>query len=168
MSTETGLNTIPGNKWDLIKVGNRWMTSDGRWHDDLIAKHLLRKYDANPDAWTEIGDLARTAFGQNSDHNRRKVRERLPGLINHLLVERSFLLVTEDKRKPGTNIKVRWRVKIFNPDSMIDRLAIAGWIEKMVHTQELVGNKIADARAIAAAAATERPATEVVVDGTSH
>lgn len=144
--TETGKTAY--GKWSLVKVGNRWITSDGRWHDTLLATFLLRRFAHNSDLWTEVGELAQVAFGQNCEHNRRKVRARLSGLQGHLLQEGRYLLVTEDRSKPGSKVKVRWRVKLYNHDSMIDRLAVRSWIDKMVSTQELQGEKIALAESI--------------------
>jgi hypothetical protein len=139
----------PGSKFRLVKVGNRWVTSDGRWHDNLMAAYLLRKYAANPDAWTEVGELT-LAFGHNSDANRRKVRARLASLQAYLLDTNKYVLVTEDATKPGSKIKIRWRVKIYNHNSMIERMTIDRWLNKMAATAELQGEKLAKARDIVA------------------
>jgi hypothetical protein len=152
IATTTDLDNFdpPGSRFSLQKLGKRWLTSDGRWHDNLMGAYLIRKFASNPDAWTEIGELAQVAFGQNSDMNRRKVRGRLASLQNYLLDTGKFLLVTEDANKPGSKIMVRWRVKIYNHNSMIERLAIDKWITKMVGTAELYGEKLAKARALVA------------------
>jgi hypothetical protein len=152
VDTTTALDAFEpeGSRFSLLKLGKRWLTSDGRWHDNLLGAYLIRKFAANPDAWTEIGELAQVAFGQNNDANRRKVRGRLAGLQNYLLETGKFLLVTEDSNKPGSQIKVRWRVKIYNHNSMIERLTIDTWISKMEATAELQGSKLSKARALVA------------------
>jgi hypothetical protein len=134
---------------ELVKVGNKFVTSDLRWHDRLIAKFLLSRFALNPDKWTPIGELARTAYGRNEEDNRDKVRRNIPSLIDYLMDMHQLLLVSEDEFKPGTKIRRRGKVKIYNQNSILDKIAIGGWIDKMTSTNELRGDKISRAKAIA-------------------
>jgi hypothetical protein len=135
---------------ELTKVGNKFVTSDLRWHDRLIAKFLLSRFALNPDKWTPIGELAQVAYGRNEEGNREKVRRNIPNLIDHLMDMHQLLLVSEDEFKPGTKIKRRGKVKVYNANSVLDNLAVNNWIKKMTATNELRGEKIQRAMQIVA------------------
>ena len=134
---------------ELTKIGNRYVSDDLRWHNDLMAKLLIQRSRDAPDKWTQIEELARTAFGINNEKSREKARKKIAPLMSYLIDEYDLLLVSEDDFKPGTRIKRRWRVKILNPNSMADRSLAASWIAKMRLTNELRADKEQKAFAIA-------------------
>jgi hypothetical protein len=52
------------SKPTLVTIGNRQVTSSGRWNNACMAQYLM--LEENRLRWVGIGELAKTAWGQNT------------------------------------------------------------------------------------------------------
>ena len=115
------------SKPTLVALGNRYVSSDGRWHHSLMADHLLLH---GRDKWWTVGELAKIGYGANTIGTKCLVRARLPGLFNELL-SRGFLLVREFD---GQRVAA---VKIYDPTSEHERQSMALKLSSMRARKEL-------------------------------
>jgi len=117
----------------LITIGKKQVTSSGRWNNpvmgDYVRVHAKHK-------WLGIGELARTAYHQNTKRSRKAVCGCLHRLFAFLLVEYGELLAVE---YDGPN-KSASSVKIFDsssPPDSLERRYLKSKIDRMKKRREL-------------------------------
>lgn len=121
---------VPRSKPHLIQVGNRYLSSDGRFHYSLAATYLLSNARSRMVA---VGELAKVFYGANIPINKRRIRRRLPEVFKMLLLERRELLVIDADATTGRALAV----KIYDPRSELDRQTIRPKLERMERRKEL-------------------------------
>ena len=75
----------------LVVVNNREVTSHGLFNPGLMADYVDHHGRGK---WLKVGELARTAYGQNTERSRIGTRRALPRLF-WVLFQRSDLLIYE-------------------------------------------------------------------------
>jgi hypothetical protein len=89
--TDTGL-TKQRARPELITIGNRQMSSSGRWNDSLQADYLMLN---GSNKWVGIGELAKLAWHQNTKTTKEKARRYLWRLSTYLLIQKGQLISYE-------------------------------------------------------------------------
>ena len=117
------------SKPSLMQMGNRYLSSDAKWHPSLAVEYVLGHARAR---WLPVGELARTFFGANIPTTKKKVRRRIPALFGRLL-DQNFLLVTE---VDGQSNRVL-AVKLYDPRSDEDRQGLRAKLERMRQRKEV-------------------------------
>ena len=120
------------SKPTLVTIGNRQVTSSGRWNNACMAQYLM--LEENRLRWVGIGELAKTAWGQNTLSTKDKARRYVFRLFNYLLVEEGRLLVVKFAEEGHHRIK---EVKLYDPGSQDDRLKMQARLDRMVKTKDI-------------------------------
>jgi hypothetical protein len=107
----------------LTKLGERIVTSDGRWHPDLVAEYI--RDQGGRKRWIKVGELARVFFDGNTQSNRHRVRRRLHK-VWQVLLDRDELLVVEIHQREGAQA-----CKLYDPRSVEERQVIDARIARM-------------------------------------
>lgn len=118
------------SKPHLVQVGNRYLSSDSKWHPELASDYVLANGRGR---WLPVAELARTFFGANIPTTKKKVRRRLPPLIARLIDRRNVLLIQEEDAKTRRVTAV----KVFDPRSEQDRQGLMYRVERMRQRKEL-------------------------------
>ncbi len=117
-------------KPELITVGDRQVSSTGRWNDNLMMDYI----EANgKERWIGLGELAKVAWGMNSITTKARARQYLSRVWKALLIERGLILVVEYE---GPHNRAR-AVKIYNHDSEQDRQVLAQKLAAIKHRGEM-------------------------------
>lgn len=86
----------------LVQAGERYVTSDGRFHADLVATYVLERREQ----WVKIADLAKIFGGGNTKEGHRKVRKNMSIVFGVLLGHGDFLLYNTAARGRIASIKL--------------------------------------------------------------
>ena len=95
---------------EVVDVAGKKRLSTSAFNNNAVLDHLM----ATP-KWLTIEDLARLVYGRSHEENRRRIRNRLPGLRKFAIETHGILLVSEYH---GNS---RSRIKILDPSSAVDR-----------------------------------------------
>lgn len=93
LTNPTGEAIARRSKPHLMQVGNRYLSSDSRWHPSLAVEYVLANARGR---WLPVGELARTFFGASIPTTKKKIRRRLPSLFSRL--SRSQLSLSRGSR----------------------------------------------------------------------
>lgn len=77
------------SKPTLVQVGNRIVTSDGRFHVSLVAEYLLSRGRAE---WVKVPDLAKVFAGGATIDGKKRVRKNMFHVLTALLSHGEFLV----------------------------------------------------------------------------
>ena len=113
----------------LVQIGDRWLTSDGRWHPQLAADYVLAHGGLT--RWIPVGELARVFFGSGSPSNKARIRFRMHTVLRMLLAK-GFLLVVEYGPRAAAQA-----CKIYDPKSQTERQYIKARLERMAKLKSL-------------------------------
>jgi hypothetical protein len=123
----------------LVTVGNRMVSSDGRFHPDLAANYVTERGHAH---WVHVTELAKI-FSTNTNDGRKRVRRNLSAVFTKVLDAGNFL-VYETAGKRG-QIQA---VKLLDPQSEIERAHALPQLERMRQRRELTVAKYQKALAV--------------------
>jgi len=110
----------------LTTIGKKQIISSGRWNDIVIADYIL----ANGKRTIEVSELAKIAYGHNSNDTKEKVRRYLHKIFT-MLVDRGAFMVREHEPPHGRVIAVR-----LDTGSAADRQHIQEHLDRMLHRRE--------------------------------
>jgi hypothetical protein len=118
----------------FVTIGNKQIISSGRWNNELMADYV---FVHGREKWLGVGDLARTAYGQNTPRSKERVRRCLPQLFKALMATRTELLVVE-YGPPHNRARA---VKLFDRQSEVDRQNLKIKLERMKKRRELTAEQ---------------------------
>jgi hypothetical protein len=122
----------------LVMVGNRMVVSTGRWNNPCLADYVRAH---GRDKWIPIGDIARTAFSQNTPRSKERARRCLNRLFRYFLETEELLVV--DYGGPRHRAIA---VKLFSRDaSEAERQSMAEKLERMKVRAEMSQDNYAHA-----------------------
>lgn len=102
-------------KPQLISIGDRKVTDDGRYHDALAMAWLM---EFALQTWVPMGEFARAMTGSNTVNTKRRVRARLRNLRRICQSQGLVLLINFGEGNAHPNAASS--LKIFNPESPED------------------------------------------------
>lgn len=117
----------------LVTLGKKIVTSDGRFHVDLLADYTIER---GRDRWIPVGEAASVCFFANTPRSKEKIRKRLSRLAAELKA-RGFLLIAE----PGDDGKVK-HFKVFTGSEIEKQYAetkLGYWQKRAERAEEWVG-----------------------------
>jgi len=120
------------SKPTLEKVGNRFISSDGRFHPDLCGDYLLGKARNN---WVGVSELSKVFCGAPTIDGKKRVRKSLFRTFTYLLSRGEFLVY-----ETASNGRVN-SVKLLNVCSEAERQAAIPQIERMKQRRQLTAEK---------------------------
>ena len=118
-------------KPELVEIGKRFISSHGRWNDELIYQYLGTYGKGR---WVKIGELASVAWGQNNIANKRRARRHLTDLWKYMLTQKQMLL--------SVNYAAEWphsavEVKIYDPNNEQERATLMRKIERLLTSRKM-------------------------------
>lgn len=117
----------------LVTIGNKQVISSGRWNDDLMVQYVLENARSK---WLTVGDLARTAYGQNTPKSKERVRRCLSRLFHALRDRQEFLAIEYDSpRNRAISVKVADLTSALDVQNVIRKL------ERMRKRRELTSGQ---------------------------
>jgi hypothetical protein len=136
MTDKTALIPAPGDvtlrrarEVNLISVGNRIVSSDGRWHPNLVVEYLCEHGGRTRQITT--GELARVFFSGNTPMNRRSVRRRMHKVF-HEGLSRGLLIVSDIDSRLGLQA-----CKLYDPRSSEERQYLDDRLNRMRRAGQL-------------------------------
>ena len=124
------------SKPTLVVENNQTFISTRRWSDQA----LLEFFEKAPfNKWYSIGDIARTAYGQNIATTRDRVRRNLPKLWSYALFQHGIFLVVEAE-PPHNRAKA---VKALDTASKVERQLAVEKLLRLLRRKELSQEKYA-------------------------
>jgi len=120
------------SKPSLVKLGNRYLTSDGYYHKDLCADYLLAN---GRDKWIGVAQLSKVMCGSPTIDGKRKVRKNMFAVFAHLLLHHSEFLVYE---LSGPQRRIH-AVKLLDVKAEADKQAAKLQVERMRKALHRVG-----------------------------
>jgi hypothetical protein len=113
----------------LTTLGKRQVISSGRWNDIVIADYII----ANGTRSIEISELAKIAYGHNTNDTKTKVRHYLHK-IKTLLIDRGHILVVDYEVRRGRRALA---VKLFDGQTEGERQRVNTELARMRHRGEI-------------------------------
>lgn len=113
----------------LMKMGTRWITSDGRWHANLAADYVLGHGGLT--RWIPLGELARVFFGSGTPSNKDRVRYRMHQMFTALLGKGLLLVVEYGERNAAQ------ACKLYDATSKIERDYVHARLKRMAKMKTL-------------------------------
>jgi len=123
----------------LVTVGNRMVSSDGRFHPDLAANYVTERGHQH---WVQVTELAKI-FSTNTNDGRKRVRRSLSAVFSAILDAGHFLVY--ETTAPRGRIQA---VKLLNPASDEERAHALPQLERMRQRRELTVAKYQKALAV--------------------
>jgi hypothetical protein len=120
------------SKPTLIQLGNRMVSSDGRFHSLLAADYLLSN---GRHEWVKVADLSRMFCGANTIDGKRRIRKNMSHVFMHLLNQGEFLVY-----ETATNGRIN-AVKILDMKSDQERQSAGPQLERMKRSHQLTNAK---------------------------
>lgn len=120
------------SKPTLIPIGNRMVSSDGRFHASLAADYLLTQARKQ---WVKVADLAKVFCGANTIDGKRRVRKNMFRVFESLLNHGEFLVY-----ETATNGRIN-AVKLLDVKSDAERQAVHPQLTRMKQRNLLTGVK---------------------------
>src|SRR5215471_20343081 len=120
-------------KPSLVLLGDRYISSDGRWHTELAGDYMQANGRKKP---VSVGELAKVFHAANTTKNKKKVRKRVAELFRHLL-QHGELMVRQVSELASSPYAAVQAVKIYDPASPADQDNIRHTIEWMRARHEL-------------------------------
>jgi len=130
--TSDGSVTKAPSKPSLVLVGSRYISSDGRWHSDLLANYVS---DHGRHKWLPVGELSRVVTGGNTITGKKRVRKNTAALFNEHLKRGDFLLYHS-----GPNGRTD-AVKLLDITSEAERQQAIPQLERMKQRRQLSSDK---------------------------
>jgi hypothetical protein len=121
------------SKPTLVQIGNRTLTSDGRFHADLCAEFCLVNARKN---WVKVADLSKVFCGRNCLDGKKTVRKNLFRVFTQLLAHGEFLVYETVGPRGRINA-----VKLLDVCSEQERQAARPQIERMRRNHQLSTEK---------------------------
>jgi hypothetical protein len=116
----------------LISVGNKQVTSHGRWNDDLITSFVLTHGYSR---WIEIKELARVAYHGGQPSNQDRVRGKMHRLFKTAL-SRNVMLVIEYDGPHNSATAVKVLDKDSEPEVALALARLEKWKARKLVTAE--------------------------------
>lgn len=132
LSTPTEALEKKGSKPSLIKVGSRYISSDGRFHSDLAADYIMANARQK---FVNIGEIARVFTGANTIPGKKRARKNMAAVFYRLLSRGEFLLY-----HTGTNGRIDM-VKLLDVKSEMERQQALPQLERMKQRRQLSNEK---------------------------
>ena len=126
------------SKPSLVKLGDRYLSSDGRFHPNLAADYLLAN---GRQGWVKVADLSKVFCGANTIDGKRRVRKNLFSVFTYLLLKHDEFLVYETV---GSNRRTN-AVKLLDVTSEQERQAARPQLDRMRQGLEKAGVKYENA-----------------------
>lgn len=123
---------IKRSKPTLIQIGNRMVTSDGRFHPDLAADYLQGQARTR---WVPIPELAKIFCGGTTVDDKRRMRKSMFRVFATLL-NRGEFLVYETLSSGRINA-----VKLLDVKSELERQAARPQLERMKQRRQVTTEK---------------------------
>jgi len=129
--------TVVKTKPELVTVRNRSVSPYGFRHA-LMADHLEEHLGSLRKQWCEIGCLARTMFGRNSDVNRKAVRQRMSFAFRWFLDRGIFLVIDYEAHGAGHHGEAK-ALKIYKPSAQLtlELQSAHSQIDRMLRRKEI-------------------------------
>ncbi len=123
----------------LVSVGNKQVSSSGRWNDALMAQYVM---EHGRKKWLDIRELARVAYLSASPANQTRVRQCLHKLFTHLMKQHAEILAVEynGKNRSASAVKLydgKTEAERQAATIKLDRMKLRGEIAAEQYTQAL-------------------------------
>lgn len=135
-------------KPELVTIKNRSVSPYGFRHA-LMRDHLEEHLASLRKQWCEVGCLARTMFGRNSEVNRRAVRQRMSFAFKWFLDKGIFLVIDYEIYGGGHHGEAK-ALKIYMPSGQLtlELQSAKSQIDRMLRRKEITQERYDKARKI--------------------